>query len=176
MPYIKTWTGARHRAGRTCWSILTELACYAALFALPASAQVTLFVTAGWSSRISFSPCSICCRRSRWRSRGSGRCSRERGPTRRRLVSCSIGTGFAVLFAVAASSRRPVVAASALFVYGAASSESRTVALAALLDGLSVDDVASPLVRLSRPTPALRPCRPDVRRPPDELQSHAVVT
>ncbi|NHX40193.1 MULTISPECIES: site-2 protease family protein [Haloarcula] len=129
-------------------SILTGLACYAALFALPASAQVTLFVI-GWLAVTNIFLAVFNMLPAFPMDGGRvlrALLARTRPYATATRIAARIGTGFAVLFAVVGVlSFSPLLLLLALFVYGAASSESRTVALAALLDGLSVDDVASPL-------------------------------
>ncbi|GGM40727.1 site-2 protease family protein [Haloarcula argentinensis] len=129
-------------------SILTGLACYAALFALPASAQVTLFVI-GWLAVTNIFLAVFNMLPAFPMDGGRvlrALLARTRPYATATRIAARIGTGFAVLFAVVgAISVSPMLLLLALFVYGAASSESRTVALAALLEGLTVDDVASPL-------------------------------
>ncbi|WP_367176362.1 site-2 protease family protein [Haloarcula rubripromontorii] len=129
-------------------SILTGLACYAALFALPASAQVTLFVI-GWLAVTNIFLAVFNMLPAFPMDGGRvlrALLARKRPYATATRIAARIGTGFAVLFAViGVLSFSPLLLLLALFVYGAASSESRTVALAALLEGLTVDDVASPL-------------------------------
>ena len=60
-------------------------------------------------------------------------------------IAARIGTIFAILFAiVGVLSFSPLLVLLALFIYGAATTESRTVALDDLLDGLTVSDIAPP--------------------------------
>ncbi|MGB9952215.1 site-2 protease family protein [Haloarcula marismortui] len=129
-------------------SILTGLACYAALFALPASAQVTLFVI-GWLAVTNIFLAVFNMLPAFPMDGGRvlrALLARKRPYATATRIAARVGTGFAVLFAVVGVlSFSPLLLLLALFVYGAASSESRTVALAALLEGLTVDDVASPL-------------------------------
>lgn len=129
-------------------SILTGIACYAALFALPASAQVTLFVV-GWLAVTNLFLAVFNMLPAFPMDGGRvlrALLARKRPYATATRIAARIGTGFAVLFAVVGvMSFSPMLLLLALFVYGAASSESRTVALAALLEGLTVDDVASPL-------------------------------
>lgn len=129
-------------------SVLTGVACYAALFALPASAQVTLFVI-GWLAVTNIFLAVFNMLPAFPMAGGRvlrALLARTRPYATATRIAARIGTGFAVLFAVVgAISVSPMLLLLALFVYGAASSESRTVALAALLEGLTVDDVASPL-------------------------------
>ncbi|RLM39790.1 site-2 protease family protein [Haloarcula sp. Atlit-120R] len=129
-------------------SILTGLACYAALFALPASAEVTLFVI-GWLAVTNIFLAVFNMLPAFPMDGGRvlrALLARKRPYATATRIAARVGTGFAVLFAVVGVlSFSPLLLLLALFVYGAASSESRTVALAALLEGLTVDDVASPL-------------------------------
>jgi len=129
-------------------SVLVGVGCYAALFALPASAQVTLFVV-GWLA-VTNLLLAVFNMLPAFPMDG-GRVlrallSRNRPYAAATRIAARIGTGFAVLFAVVGVlSISPMLLLLALFVYGAAASESRSVALAALLEGMTVDDVASPL-------------------------------
>ncbi|WP_424000900.1 site-2 protease family protein [Haloarcula salina] len=129
-------------------SVLVGVGCYAALFALPASAQVTLFLV-GWLA-VTNLLLAVFNMLPAFPMDG-GRVlrallSRNRPYAAATRIASRIGTGFAVLFAVVGVlSISPMLLLLALFVYGAAASESRSVALAALLDGMTVDDVASPL-------------------------------
>jgi Zn-dependent protease len=129
-------------------SVLTGLACYAALLALPASAQVTLFVV-GWLAVTNLFLAVFNMLPAFPMDGGRvlrALLARKRPYATATRIAARIGTGFAVLFAVVGVlSFSPMLLLLAVFVYGAASSESRTVALAALLEGLTVDDVASPL-------------------------------
>nr|WP_254282512.1 site-2 protease family protein [Haloarcula salina] len=129
-------------------SVLVGVACYAALFAIPASAQVTLFLV-GWLA-VTNLLLAVFNMLPAFPMDG-GRVlrallSRNRPYAVATRIASRIGTGFAVLFAVVGVlSISPMLLLLALFVYGAAASESRSVALAALLEGMTVDDVASPL-------------------------------
>jgi Zn-dependent protease len=129
-------------------SILVGLACYAALFALPVSAQLTLFVV-GWLAVTNLFLAVFNMLPAFPMDGGRvlrALLARKRPHAAATRIAARIGTGFAVLFAVVGVlSFSPLLLLLALFIYGAASSESRTVALAALLEGLTVDDVASPL-------------------------------
>jgi Zn-dependent protease len=129
-------------------SILVGVACYAALVALPASAQLTLFVV-GWLAVTNLILAAFNMLPSFPMDGGRvlrALLARKRPYATATRIAARVGTGFAVLFAVVGvMSFSPMLLLLALFVYGAASSESRSVALAALLDGMSVDDVASPL-------------------------------
>ncbi|MFB6307805.1 MAG: site-2 protease family protein [Haloarculaceae archaeon] len=59
-------------------------------------------------------------------------------------TAARIGSGFAVVFAVVGVlSFSPILLLLALFLYGAANGESRTVVLADLLEGVAVDDLAT---------------------------------
>ena len=128
-------------------SILTGLACYAVLFALPADATVALFVVgwlavtnlvlAGFNMLPAF-------------PMDGGRVLRSLLARKRSYASATrtasrIGTYFAILFAVVGVLNfAPMLLLLALFIYAAASGESRTVALADLLEGLTVGDIARP--------------------------------
>jgi Zn-dependent protease len=125
-------------------SVLTGLACYAALFVVPESAPVLLFVV-GWlavtnifltvfnlvpafpmdGGRVLRSFLA------RWMSYVDA--------TR---TAARIGVLFAIIFAIIGIlSFSPMLLLLALFVYSAANGESRVVALEAMLDGFLVKDV-----------------------------------
>ncbi|WP_336336608.1 site-2 protease family protein [Haloarcula brevis] len=129
-------------------SVLVGLVCYAALVALPASAQLTLFVV-GWLAVTNLVLAAFNMLPSFPMDGGRvlrALLARKRPYATATRIAARVGTGFAVLFAVVGVlSFSPMLLLLALFVYGAASGESRSVALAALLDGMTVEDVASPL-------------------------------
>ena len=128
-------------------SVLTGVACYAILVALPANATVLLFVVgwlavtnlvlAGFNMLPAF-------------PMDGGRVLRSLLARTRSYASATrtasrIGTSFAILFAVVGVLNfAPMLLLLALFIYAAASGESRTVALADLLEGLTVGDIARP--------------------------------
>ncbi|MFC7027010.1 site-2 protease family protein [Halomicroarcula sp. GCM10025710] len=128
-------------------SILVALVCYIALLVLPASAQVTTFVV-GWLA-VTNLLLAVFNMLPAFPMDG-GRVlrallARNRPYASATRLAARIGTAFAVLFAVVGVlSFSPMLLLLALFVYSAASGESRTVALSDLLDGLTVSDVARP--------------------------------
>ena len=128
-------------------SILTGVGCYAALLLLPDSAAVLLFVV-GWLA-VTNIVLAVFNMLPAFPMDG-GRVlrallARKRPYASATRIAASIGTLFAVLFAVfGVLSFSPLLLLLALFIYGAASGESRTVALADLLEGLTVGDIARP--------------------------------
>ncbi|MBX0322783.1 site-2 protease family protein [Halomicroarcula sp. F13] len=128
-------------------SILVGVVCYAGLLALPASATVTLFVV-GWLA-VTNVFLAVFNMLPAFPMDG-GRVlrallARSRPYASATRIAARIGTAFAVLFAVVgALSFSPLLLLLALFIYAAATGESRTVALSDLLDGLTVGDVARP--------------------------------
>jgi Zn-dependent protease len=128
-------------------SILVGLACYGMLLVLPASATVTLFVV-GWLA-VTNVVLAVFNMLPAFPMDG-GRVlrallARNRPYASATRIAARIGTAFAVLFAVVGVlSFSPLLLLLALFIYGAATGESRTVALADLLEGLTVGDVARP--------------------------------
>jgi Zn-dependent protease/CBS domain-containing protein len=128
-------------------SILVGLVCYAAVLALPASAQVTTFVV-GWLAVTNLFLAVFNMLPAFPMDGGRvlrALLARTRPYAAATRLAARIGTGFAVLFAVVGVlSFSPMLLLLALFVYGAATGESRTVALSDLLEGLSVSDVARP--------------------------------
>jgi len=128
-------------------SVLVGVGCYAALLVLPAGAQVAVFVV-GWLAVTNLLLTGFnllpafpmdggrVLRALLARSRPYGTATR---------IAARVGVGFAILFAVfGVLSFSPLLVLLALFVYGAATGESRTVALADLLEGVTVGDVAAP--------------------------------
>ncbi|WP_324760043.1 site-2 protease family protein [Haloarcula montana] len=128
-------------------SILVGAVCYAALLILPASATVVLFVV-GWLA-VTNVVLAVFNMLPAFPMDG-GRVlrallARNRPYASATRIAARIGTVFAVLFAVVGVlSFSPLLLLLALFIYGAATGESRTVALADLLEGLTVGDVARP--------------------------------
>ncbi|WP_436932163.1 site-2 protease family protein [Halosimplex halobium] len=126
-------------------SVLTGVACYVILLAVPASAPVVGFVL-GWLvvtnvllAVFNLLPAF---------PMDGGRIlrallARSRPYESATAAAARFGTGFAVLFGiVGVLSFAPMLILLALFIYGAASSESRSVMLQGLLTGLTVRDVA----------------------------------
>jgi len=126
-------------------SVLTGAVCYAALLVLPDSAPVVLFVV-GWLA-ITNVLLAVFNMLPAFPMDG-GRVlrallARSRPYASATRIAARIGTTFAILFAVfGVLSFSPLLLLLALFIYGAASGESRTVALADLLEGLTVGDIA----------------------------------
>ena len=127
-------------------SLLVAAACYVALLASPSSLQVPRFVV-GWLalSNVSLAAFNLLpafpmdggrvLRALLARSRPYGSATR---------VAARIGVVFALLFAaVGVLAFQPMLLLLALFIYGAATTESRTVLLDELLDGVAVTDVMS---------------------------------
>ncbi|QLH78033.1 site-2 protease family protein [Halosimplex rubrum] len=126
-------------------SVLTGVACYVVLLAVPASAPVVGFVF-GWLvvtnvllAVFNLLPAF---------PMDGGRVlrallARSRPYESATAAAARFGTGFAVLFAVVGVlNSAPMLILLALFIYGAASTESRTVMLQGLLTGLTLRDVA----------------------------------
>ncbi|MDS0261644.1 site-2 protease family protein [Haloarcula sp. S1CR25-12] len=128
-------------------SILTGVGCYAALLVLPDSAPVLLFVV-GWLA-VTNIILAVFNMLPAFPMDG-GRVlrallARSRPYASATRIAARVGTYFAILFAVfGVISFSPLLLLLALFIYGAASGESRTVALADLLEGLTVGDIARP--------------------------------
>jgi len=126
-------------------SVLTGAVCYAALLVLPDSAPVVLFVV-GWLA-ITNVLLAVFNMLPAFPMDG-GRVlrallARSRPYASATRIAARIGTTFAILFAVfGVLSFSPLLLLLALFIYGAASGESRTVSLADLLEGLTVGDIA----------------------------------
>jgi len=125
-------------------SVLTGVACYAAIFGVPASAPTVVFVLgflavtnltlAGFNLLPAF-------------PMDGGRVlraflARNRPYVDATRIAARIGVVFAILFAlVGVLGGAPMLLLLALFVYSAANGESRVVALEAMLDGFVVGDV-----------------------------------
>jgi Zn-dependent protease len=128
-------------------SILVGVALYAALLVLPAGATVALFVV-GWLAVTNFLLAGFNMLPAFPMDGGRvlrALLARKRPYASATRIAARVGTGFAVLFAVVGVlSFAPLLLLLALFIYGAASGESRTVALSDLLEGLTVGDVARP--------------------------------
>jgi Zn-dependent protease/CBS domain-containing protein len=127
-------------------SVLTGVACYALLFVTPASAQVAAFVF-GWLvvtnvilAVFNLLPAF---------PMDGGRIlrallARSRSYESATRSAARFGTAFALLFAVVGVlNLAPMLVLLSLFIYGAATSESRTVALQGLLTGLTLTDIAT---------------------------------
>ncbi|QIO21585.1 site-2 protease family protein [Haloarcula sp. JP-L23] len=129
-------------------SVAVGAVCYAGVLALPASATVTLFVV-GWLA-VTNVMLAVFNMVPAFPMDG-GRVlrallARNRPYASATRIAARIGTAFAVLFAVfGALTFSPLLILLALFIYAAATGESRTVALSDLLDGLTVGDVARPV-------------------------------
>nr|WP_254282973.1 site-2 protease family protein [Halomicroarcula limicola] len=128
-------------------SILVGVVCYAGLFALPTSATVSLFVV-GWLSVTNLVLAGFNMLPAFPMDGGRvlrALLARNRPYASATRIAARIGTFFAVLFAVfGVLSFSPILLLLALFIYAAATGESRTVALSDLLEGLTVGDVARP--------------------------------
>jgi len=131
-------------------SILVGAVLYAALLVLPASATVTLFVV-GWLAVTNLLLAGFNMLPAFPMDGGRvlrALLARNRPYATATRIAARIGTSFAILFAVfGVLSLSPLLLLLALFIYGAASGESRTVALSDLLEGLTVGDVAQPTAR-----------------------------
>ncbi|WP_225333081.1 site-2 protease family protein [Halomicrobium urmianum] len=127
-------------------SVLTGAVFYAALFVIPSSLHVATFVV-GWLAVTNLVLAGFnmlpafpmdggrVLRALLARSRPYGSATR---------IAARVGSVFAILFAVVGVlAFSPMLLLLALFIYGAASGESRAVALADLLEGLTVGDLAS---------------------------------
>lgn len=136
-------------------SVLVGAVCLAALYVIPASAPVAVFVV-GWLAvtNIVLTVFNMLpafpmdggrvLRALLARSRPYGSATR---------IAARIGTGFAVLFAiVGVLAFSPLLLLLALFIYGAASGESRVVMLGDLLEGLTVGDLATAENAITRGT------------------------
>ncbi|MBX0295607.1 site-2 protease family protein [Haloarcula nitratireducens] len=128
-------------------SILVGVVCYAGLFALPSGATVSLFVV-GWLSVTNLILAGFNMLPAFPMDGGRvlrALLARNRPYASATRIAARIGTLFAVLFAVfGVLSFSPILLLLALFIYAAATGESRTVALSDLLEGLTVGDVARP--------------------------------
>ncbi|WP_372480144.1 site-2 protease family protein [Halomicrobium sp. HM KBTZ05] len=128
-------------------SILTGLACYGALFVIPASQPVVVFVV-GWLA-VTNVVLAVFNMVPAFPMDG-GRVlrallARNRSYAGATRTAATVGKLFAILFGAAGllGGFNPMLVLLALFIYGAASSESRTVALGDLLEGLTVTDMAA---------------------------------
>jgi len=126
-------------------SILTGVACYGALFVLPANAPVLLFVV-GWLAVTNLVLAGFNMLPAFPMDGGRvlrSLLARKRPYASATRIAARIGTSFAILFAVfGVLNFAPMLLLLALFIYAAASGESRTVALADLLEGLTAGDIA----------------------------------
>ena len=128
-------------------SVLTGLACYGALFVVPTSQPVVVFVV-GWLA-VTNIVLAVFNMLPAFPMDG-GRVlrallARNRSYAGATRTAAGIGKLFAILFGAAGllGGFNPMLVLLALFIYGAASSESRTVALGDLLEGLAVSDMAA---------------------------------
>ena len=128
-------------------SILTGLACYGALFVIPTSQPVLVFVV-GWLA-VTNVVLAVFNMVPAFPMDG-GRVlrallARNRSYAGATRTAATVGKLFAILFGAAGllGGFNPMLVLLALFIYGAASSESRTVALGDLLEGLTVTDMAA---------------------------------
>jgi|AntDeeMetagen192_2_1112575.scaffolds.fasta_scaffold06550_1 Zn-dependent protease/CBS domain-containing protein len=128
-------------------SVATGVVCYLALFAVPASADVTTFVV-GWLAVTNLT-LAVFNMLPAFPMDG-GRVLRALLARNRPYVAATrtaarIGSMFAILFAVVGilPPIQPMFLLLALFIYGAANSESRMVALSDLLEGVTVGELAS---------------------------------
>jgi len=128
-------------------SVLVGAVCYAGLLALPANATVVLFVV-GWLAVTNFVLAGFNMLPAFPMDGGRvlrALLARNRPYASATRIAARVGTSFAILFAVVGVlSFAPMLLLLALFIYGAAAGESRTVALADLLEGMTVGDVAQP--------------------------------
>ena len=128
-------------------SVLVGVACYAALLALPANATIALFLV-GWLAVTNLALAVFNMVPAFPMDGGRvlrALLARNRPYASATRIAARIGTSFALIFAVfGILAFSPMLLLLALFIYAAASGESRTVALADLLDGLTVGDVARP--------------------------------
>jgi len=128
-------------------SILVGAACYAGVTVLPASQPVVVFV-AGWLA-VTNVVLAVFNMVPAFPMDG-GRVlrallARNRPYASATRLAASVGKGFAILFGAAGllGGFNPMLLLLALFIYGAASSESRTVVLADLLEGVTVADLTA---------------------------------
>jgi len=127
-------------------SVLTGVACYVLLVLTPASAPVAAFVL-GWLvvtnvilAAFNLLPAFPMDGGRIFRSL----LARTRSYESATRTAARFGTGFALLFAiVGVLNFAPMLILLSLFIYGAASSESRTVLLQGLLTGVTIRDIAS---------------------------------
>ena len=128
-------------------SILVGAVCYGALTVIPGSQPVAVFVV-GWLA-VTNVVLAVFNMLPAFPMDG-GRVlrallARNRPYASATRIAASIGKGFAILFAAGGllGGFNPMLVLLALFIYGAASSESRTVVLADLLEGLTVADLTA---------------------------------
>jgi len=130
-------------------SVLVGAACYGALTVIPASRPVVVFV-AGWLA-VTNVVLAVFNMIPAFPMDG-GRVlrallARNRPYATATRLAAGVGKTFAILFGVfgllGAGGINPMMILLALFIYGAASGESRTVVLADLLEGLTVDDLVT---------------------------------
>jgi len=127
-------------------SVLTGLACYLVVLVLPASTPVTTFVF-GWLFVLNVTLAVFNLLPAFPMDGGRifrALLARSRPYEDATRAAARFGTAFAILFAVVGVlSFAPMLILLSLFIYGAASSESRTVALQGLLTGMTLADVAT---------------------------------
>ncbi|MFB6096290.1 MAG: site-2 protease family protein [Haloferacaceae archaeon] len=127
-------------------SVLVGLACLAATVALPASQPVAVFVV-GWLAVTNLTLTVFNLLPAFPMDGGRvlrALLARSQPYATATRTAARVGTGFAIVFAlVGVLSFSPMLLLLALFVYGAAATESRMVTTASLLEGLRVGDVAA---------------------------------
>ncbi len=125
-------------------SVLVGAVCYAAVVALPASTSVATFVF-GWLVVMNVTLAAFNMLPAFPMDGGRilrALLARRRPYATATRIAARVGSGFAVLFAVVGVlAFSPLLLLLALFVYGAANGESRIVAVASLLEGLTAADV-----------------------------------
>jgi len=130
-------------------SVFVGVVCYAALTVLPGNQPVVIFVV-GWLA-VTNVVLAVFNMIPAFPMDG-GRVlrallARNRPYASATRLAASVGKGFAILFAVfgliGGGGINPMLVLLALFIYGAASGESRTVVLADLLEGLTVADLTA---------------------------------
>jgi len=127
-------------------SVLVGVACYAGLQVVPGSLPVVAFVV-GWLAVTNFVLTGFNLLPAFPMDGGRvlrAFLARTRTYESATRTASRVGRGFAILFAVVGVlSFSPLLLLLALFIYGAAATESRTVLVQGLLDGLTVGDVAT---------------------------------